>query len=78
VVAGVAEPFPTFELAADATLGLTGLTTVSPWPRLYLASRQILPGLGLEGEALAAQRAIVAVEKRLLSKRDPLKVGRPG
>jgi glycine/D-amino acid oxidase-like deaminating enzyme len=78
VVAGVAEPFPCFELPADAMLGIAGLTTVSPWPRLYLASRQILPGLGLEGEALAAQRAIAAVEKRLVSKKDPLKVGRPG
>jgi hypothetical protein len=78
VVAGVAEPFPCFELPAEAMLGIAGLTTVSPWPRLYLASRQILPGVGLEGEALAAQRAIAAVEKRLVSKKDPLKVGRPG
>ncbi|MDX2009008.1 MAG: desaturase [Myxococcaceae bacterium] len=78
VVAGVAEPFPSFEPGPDSVLGLSGLTTASPWPRLYLASRQVLPGLGLEGEALAAQRAIAAVEKRLVSKKDPLKVGRPG
>ncbi|MCU0700967.1 MAG: desaturase, partial [Myxococcaceae bacterium] len=78
VVAGVAEPFPNFEPGPDSVLGISGLTTASPWPRLYVASRQVLPGLGLEGEALAAQRAIAAVEKRLVSKKDPLKAGRPG
>lgn len=76
VVAQVAEPWPTFELPDTATLGVTGLTTSTPFPRLFNASRQVLPGLGLEGEALAAQRVIAAVEK-LLKKKDPLKAGRP-
>ncbi|MCA2977893.1 MAG: hypothetical protein INH37_06390 [Myxococcaceae bacterium] len=78
VVAGGAEPFPCFALPPDATAGVAGLTTGSPWPRLYLAGRQVLPGLGLEGEALSAARAIAAVEKRLASKKDPLKAARPG
>lgn len=76
VVAQVAEPWPTFELTDASTLGISGLTTKTPWPHLFNASRQVLPGLGLEGEALAAQRAIAAVEK-LLKKKDPLKAGRP-
>ncbi|MBL8922494.1 MAG: desaturase [Myxococcaceae bacterium] len=76
VVSQVAEPWPTFELSDAATLGITGLTTSTPWPHLFNASRQVLPALGLEGEALAAQRAIAAVEK-LLKKKDPLKAGRP-
>jgi hypothetical protein len=57
-------------------IGVSGLTTKTPLPRLFNASRQVLPGLGLEGEALAAQRAVAAVEK-LLKKKDPLKAGRP-
>lgn len=77
VVAGTVEPWPTFELGEASTLGVTGLTTVTPWKRLFNASRQVLPGLGLEGEALAARRAIAAVEKLLLKKKDPLKAGRP-
>lgn len=76
VVAGVSEPWPTFDLPSTSVLGVSGLTTKTPWPRLFLASRQVLPGLGLEGEALAAQRAVAAVEK-LLNKKDPLRAGRP-
>ncbi len=76
VVAGVAEPLPTFELPADSVLGVAALTTRTPWGRLFNASRQVLPGLGLEGEVLAAQRAVSAVEK-LLKKKDPLREGRP-
>lgn len=76
VVAGVGEPWPTFDLPDTSLLGIVGLTTKTPWPRLFNASRQVLPGLGLEGEALAAQRAVAAVEK-LLKKKDPLREGRP-
>lgn len=76
VVAQVAEPWPTFELTEQSVIGVSGLTTKTPLPRLFNASRQVLPGLGLEGEALAAQRAVAAVEK-LLKKKDPLKAGRP-
>lgn len=76
VVAGVSEPWPTFELPETSVLGVSGLTTKTPWPHFFNASRQVLPGLGLEGEALAAQRAVAAIEK-LLNKKDPLRAGRP-
>lgn len=72
VVAGRAEVAPLFQLPPGAWLGAAGLTTSSPWKRVLLAGRQVLPGLGFEGEVLAAQRAVKVVEARL-KKNDPLK-----
>ena len=76
VVAGRAEPSPLFTLPDDAWLGVSALTTSSPWKHLVLASRQVLPGLGIEGEALAARRAVKHIETTL-KKNDPLKARRP-
>jgi hypothetical protein len=70
---GVVEPLPTYEVA-DSILGVTGLSTKSPWPRLFTTSREVLPGLGLEGEAIASMRAVWAVERLL--KRTSLKSAR--
>ena len=72
MVAARGEPAPLFTLAADAWLGVAGVTTSSPWKRVLLASRQVLPGLGFEGEVLAAQRA-AKVAEATLRKNDPLK-----
>jgi hypothetical protein len=66
------EQLPLFEPLPGAWQGVTGLTTASPWKRLLLANRQVLPGLGLEGEVLAATRAVDRIE-RALKKNDPLK-----
>lgn len=60
--AGDGEPFPD---AADplyaplegAALGVTGLPIRGPWKNLFLASRDVLPGLGLEGEIFAGIEA---------------------
>lgn len=76
VVAGRGEPAPRFALPAGAWCGVAGLGTASPWKRVVLASRQVLPGLGLEGEVLAAQRAARSIEVQL-DKRDPLKARKP-
>ncbi len=76
VVAGRAEVAPFFPVAADAWLGTSGVTTSSPWKRVVMAGRQVLPGLGFEGEVLAAQRAVKMVETRL-KKNDPLKTRKP-
>ena len=76
VVAGRAEVAPLFQLSPEAWLGAAGLTTNSPWKRVLMAGRQILPGLGFEGEVLAAQRAVKLVETSL-KKNDPLKKGKP-
>ncbi|MDP2271023.1 MAG: desaturase [Archangium sp.] len=72
VVSGRAEVAPLFPVAPDAWLGTSGVTTSSPWKRVVMAGRQVLPGLGFEGEVLAAQRAVKMVETSL-KKNDPLK-----
>ena len=72
VADGRFEPHPRFELPATSWLGVTGLTTSSPWRRVLFTNRQVLPALGLEGEVLAAQRAVKLTELTL-KKNDPLK-----
>jgi hypothetical protein len=72
VVDGRAEVQPLTQLPPEAWLGVAGHPTQSPWKRVMLASRQVLPGLGFEGEVLAAQRAVKRVETTL-KKNDPLK-----
>lgn len=72
VIAGHGEPHPLFQLPGDAWLGVAGTKTQSPWKRVLLAGRQVLPGLGFEGEVLAAQRAVRLAEQ-VLKKNDPLK-----
>jgi hypothetical protein len=76
VAAGRGEPWPLFHLPDDAWLGVSALTTGSPWKHLLLANRQVLPGLGIEGEALAAGRVVKQIEATL-KKTDPLKARRP-
>jgi phytoene dehydrogenase-like protein len=63
VAEGLAEPWPLFSTPPDAWFGVTGLPTQPAWSRLLLASRQVFPGLGLEGELLAATRAVERVER---------------
>jgi hypothetical protein len=76
IVEGRAEVAPLFQLGPDAWLGAAGLTSSSPWKHVLLAGRQVLPGLGFEGEVLAAQRAVKMVELSL-KKNDPLKTRKP-
>lgn len=52
-------------------LGITGLPTHLPARGLYLASREVLPGLGLEGEVLAGRRVARQIQDAL-KKADPL------
>ncbi|MEW5740923.1 MAG: desaturase [Myxococcota bacterium] len=76
VAAGRGEPWPLFSVPDDAWLGVSALTTGSPWKHLLIANRQVLPGLGIEGEALAAGRAVKQIEATL-KKADPLKARKP-
>lgn len=76
VVAGVFEPLPLLPQVEESVLGVSGLTLSSPYQRLLFANRQVLPGLGFEGEVLTALRAVRLVE-RVLHKNDPLKHRRP-
>lgn len=71
VVDGRVVPSPLFEVPSDSWFGVTGHPTQSPARRLLLASRQVLPGLGFEGEVLAAVRAAQRVD-RSLKRQEPL------
>lgn len=63
---------PLLEVEAERCLGVTGLPHRTPCKNLVLGSREVLPGLGLEGEFLAGSRAASLVQE-LLKKHNPLK-----
>ena len=65
------QPHPLFEIDEPPFLGVTGLSLDTPMKNLFLASREVLPGLGLEGELLAGLRVADKVQA-LLKKKDPL------
>jgi phytoene dehydrogenase-like protein len=66
-------PHPLYPVAIEqSVLGITGLAPKTPTKNLFLASREVLPGLGLEGELLAGVQAAQSVQE-LLKKMDPLK-----
>jgi hypothetical protein len=55
-----AEPPPAAHLLrfeASASLGASGLPVRGPWKNAFLASGEVLPGLGLEGELFAGLQA---------------------
>ncbi|MBI5070316.1 MAG: phytoene dehydrogenase [Deltaproteobacteria bacterium] len=62
-------PHPLYEVGLPRTLGVTGLPTRSPWKNLIFAGREVVPGLGVEGEFHAGLQAAAAAE-RLLGKKD--------
>ena len=72
IIDGRGEPSALFELPADSWFGVTGIHPQSPLRRLLFASRQVLPGLGLEGEVLAAMRVTDRID-RVLKRNDPLR-----
>jgi hypothetical protein len=65
-------PHPLYTFEAEAFLGVTGLKQRTPAKNLLLAGREVLPGLGLEGEFLAGLRAARLVQE-MLKKKNPLK-----
>ncbi|HLL01176.1 MAG TPA: NAD(P)-binding protein [Myxococcaceae bacterium] len=64
-------PHPLYSFEAEAFLGVTGLKQRTPAKNLLLAGREVLPGLGLEGELLAGMRAARLVQE-MLKKKNPL------
>lgn len=50
-------PHPLLEVDVERYAGISGLSPKTPVKNLFLASREVLPGLGLEGELLAGVRA---------------------
>jgi phytoene dehydrogenase-like protein len=60
-------PHPLYRAADPGALGITGLPARSPWKNLVFAGREVVPGLGVEGEFHAGLQAAAAAE-RLLGK----------
>lgn len=65
-------PHPLYAFESEAFLGVTGLKQRTPVKNVVLAGREVLPGLGLEGELIAGMRAARLVQE-LLNKKNPLK-----
>lgn len=58
-------PHPLLEVNAEHYAGVSGLSPKTPVKNLFLASREVLPGLGLEGELQAGVRAAKLVHHLL-------------
>lgn len=65
-------PHPLSHIEAEQILGVEGLRQRTPIKNLFLANREVLPGLGMEGELLAGIRAARLVQAGL-HRHDPLK-----
>ncbi len=65
-------PHPLLEIGEDRLLGVAGLPQRTPYKNFFLASREVLPGLGVEGEFMAGLRAAFLVQE-MLKKHNPLK-----
>ncbi len=63
---------PLYDVQLPRTLGVTGLPSRSPVKNLFFAGREVLPGLGIEGEFHAALQAAASVQE-LLGKKDRLR-----
>lgn len=65
-------PHPLYQVDLEKTLGVTGLPCRSPYRNVVFAGREVVPGLGLEGEFHAGVQAAAAAQE-LLGKKDLLK-----
>lgn len=65
-------PHPLYSFESEAFLGVTGLKQRTPAKNVILAGREVIPGLGLEGELLAGIRA-ARLAQEMLKKKNPLK-----
>lgn len=65
-------PHPLYQVHMEQALGVTGLPCRSPYKNLVFAGREVVPGLGLEGEFHAGLQAAVAAQE-LLGKKDLLR-----
>jgi phytoene dehydrogenase-like protein len=65
-------PHPLLEINVERFAGVTGLSPRTPIRNLFLASREVFPGLGLEGELLAGVRAARMLDEQL-NKKSPLR-----
>ncbi len=63
---------PLYETDLESTLGVTGLPVRAPWKNAFFAGREVLPGLGIEGEFFAGIQAAGHVTAAL-GRKDVLK-----
>lgn len=63
---------PLYESDADDRLGIAALPVRGPWKNLFFAGREVVPGLGVEGEFYAGIQAAGHVAA-LLGRKDVLK-----
>lgn len=61
-------PHPLYAFESSPALGVGGLPQRTPASNLLLANREVLPGLGLEGELLAGLRAARLAQEQLPKK----------
>lgn len=59
---------PVFEVSGPMQLGVSGLPMGTPFRNALLASREVLPGLGLEGELLVGYRVAERLTEKLKRK----------
>jgi hypothetical protein len=63
---------PLYESDLEDRMGIAALPVRSPWKNLFFAGREVIPGLGIEGEFYAGIQAAGHVAA-LLGRKDPLK-----
>lgn len=63
---------PLYEADDTGGLGLTGLPVRGPWKNLFFAGREVVPGLGIEGEFQSGLQAAAHVSA-MLGRKDVLK-----
>jgi phytoene dehydrogenase-like protein len=63
---------PLYETDLEGALGITGLPVRAPWKNAFFAGREVVPGLGLEGEFFAGIQAAGHVAAAL-GRKDVLK-----
>ena len=62
---------PLYAADLDSTLGVTGVPVRGPWKNLFFAGREVLPGLGMEGELYAGIQAAGYVAAIVMPARRP-------
>ncbi len=65
-------PHPLYAVESERALGVTGLAPRSPYKNLLFAGREVVPGLGIEGEFHAGVQA-AALAQELLGKKEILR-----
>lgn len=67
---------PLFDLELDPTLGIGGVPTTTPLKNVLVAGPAVLPGLGAEGQYLAALQAADEVERIVRGTKIPKTLGK--